>query len=109
MAGASDHPDAFEIHRRLPENARCGIATVYRTLKTLPGAGIVTRHEFDESGARYEIASDIPHPHLIDVGDGKVVELEDDNLAQLLEREARRLGYRLVNYRLKLFAVVRPA
>lgn len=45
-----------------------------------------------------------PHPHLIDVATGEIVEVEDDDsLARLIEEEARRMGFRLVEFRLKLF------
>ncbi|CAN5694898.1 hypothetical protein BH11PSE3_BH11PSE3_51520 [soil metagenome] len=44
------------------------------------------------------------HPHLIDIATGTIVEIDDGTLAQRLEREAQRLGYRMGEYRLKLFA-----
>lgn len=104
LLASNDHPSAFEVHARVPSRRRMGIATVYRTLNALTDAGIVTRHAFSEGKARYEIARSVPHPHLIDVATGAIVELDNRGLAPLVEKVARRLGYRLVDFRLKLFA-----
>jgi Fur family ferric uptake transcriptional regulator len=100
---ATDHPCAHEIHRRTEKERRIGVATVYRALNSLTAAGLVTRHVFSDGKARYERVGRAPHPHLIDVDSGDIVEVDDDGLAQLVEAEARRLGFRLVDYRLKLF------
>lgn len=107
---ANDHPCTHEIHRRAiaVDGGRIGIATVYRALNSLTAAGLLTRHVFrdGQSGsmkACYERATKAPHPHLIDVATGEIVEVDDENLAGLLEAEARRMGFRLIEYRLKLF------
>lgn len=103
LEAATDHPCTHEIHRRaLGHDHRIGVATVYRTLNRLVAAGIVTRHVFRDGKARYERCGKAPHPHLIDLATGEIVEVDDQGLAELVEREARRLGYRLIDYRLKL-------
>ena len=104
LESATDHPCTFEIHRRASVGHRIGVATVYRALNSLSSAGLVTRHIFRDGKARYERTGGAPHPHLIDVATGDIVELEDDgDLARLIEQEARRMGFRLVEFRLKLF------
>ncbi len=105
MLTATDHPCAFEIHRRISRDRPVGIATVYRALNALTAAGILVRHVFSDDRARYEIADRASHPHLIDVETGKIVEVDDGGLMRLIKEEARRLGYSLVDYRLKIFAV----
>jgi len=37
------------------------------------------------------------------VATGEIVEVDDEGLARLVEEEARRMGFRLIDYRLKLF------
>lgn len=101
---ATDHPCTFEIHRRASVGRRIGVATVYRALNSLATAGVVTRHVFRDGKARYERAGKAAHPHLIDVVTGDVVEVDDDGeLARMIEDEARRMGFRLVEFRLRLF------
>ena len=103
LEAATDHPCTHEIHRRvLGRDHRIGVATVYRTLNRLVAAGIVVRHVFRDGKARYERCGRAPHPHLIDLETGEIVEVDEQGLADLVEQEARRLGYRLVDYRLKL-------
>ena len=59
---------------------------------------------FADGKAHYERAGRPSHPHLIDVATGRIVEIDDASLESLLEEEARRLGYHLVDYSLTLFA-----
>lgn len=110
LESATDHPCTFEIHRRASASHRIGVATVYRALNSLASAGLVTRHIFRDGKARYERTGGAPHPHLIDVENGEIVELEDNgDLARLIEEEARRIGFCLVEFKLKLFGERRPA
>ena len=103
LEAADDHPCMREIHRRAADGHRIGIATVYRTLNTLVEAGMVKRQVFADGKAHYERAGRLPHPHLIDMTTGTIVEIDDAGLEALLEQEARKLGYHLVDYSLKLF------
>lgn len=101
---SNDHPCVREIHRRAAAGHRIGIATVYRTLNTLVEAGMVKRQAFPDGKAHYERAGRTAHPHLIDLASGTIVEIDDVGLEALLEQEARKLGYHLIDYSLKLFA-----
>ena len=104
LDASDDHPCVREIHRRAANGHRIGIATVYRTLNTLVEVGVVRRQLFPDGKAHYERAGRPSHPHLIDVATGTIVEIDDGSLESLLEQEARRLGYHLVDFSLKLFA-----
>ena len=104
LDAAADHPCAHEIHRRVVgQDRKIGVATVYRVLNKLAAAGIVTRYTFRDGKARYERMGRAPHPHLIDVATGEIIEVDDARLTLLIEEEARRRGYKLLDYRLKLF------
>ncbi len=104
LEAATDHPCTFEIHRRASVGRKIGIATVYRALNSLTAAGLLTRHVFRDGKARYERAGGAPHPHLIDVVTGEIVEVTNDGgLARLFEKEAARRGFWLRSYRLRLF------
>jgi Fur family ferric uptake transcriptional regulator len=100
-------PCVREIHRRAAADHRIGIATVYRTLNSLVERGIVKRQVFPDGRAHYERAGRPSHPHMIDVTTGMIVEIDEADLEALLAEQAKRLGYRLVDFSLKLFA--RPA
>jgi len=103
---ATDHPDVEELYRRAAaEDPHISIATVYRTVKLFEDAGIAARHEFRDGRARYEQVPDEHHDHLIDLHTGNVVEFRDEKIEALQAEIARRLGYRLVDHRMELYAV----
>lgn len=109
LSVAEDHPDVEEVHRRANAvDPRISLATVYRTVRLFEEAGILNRHDFRDGRARYEEASEKHHDHLIDVKSGKVIEFRNAEIEALQERIARKLGYRLVDHRLELYAVPLP-
>ena len=106
LSESEDHPDVEQLHRRAARiDAKISIATVYRTVRLFEEAGILDRHDFGDGRARYEAAPEAHHDHLIDVETGKVVEFVDPELEALQKVIAERLGYRLVDHRMELYAV----
>jgi Fur family ferric uptake transcriptional regulator len=106
LARSADHPDVEELYRRCAAvDDRISISTVYRTVKLFEDAGIIERHDFREGRARYEQIPDSHHDHLINLRTGDVVEFQSDEIERLQAEIARRLGYRLVDHRLELYAV----
>ncbi|HPF22046.1 MAG: Fur family transcriptional regulator [Hyphomonas sp.] len=106
LSTATDHPDAEELHRRAnAEDASISLATVYRTVKLFEDAGIIQAHDFRDGRARYEEVPDEHHDHLINVKTGEVVEFHSDEIEELQEIIARKLGFRLVDHRLELYGV----
>ena len=100
---SEDHPGVDELYRRTLEiDESVSIATVYRTVKLLEDANFIEKHEFGDGRARYE-ESGKHHEHLIDVETGEVIEFIDDELEQLKEKIAFKMGYELVDHRLELF------
>lgn len=103
---ATDHPDVEEVYRRaVAIDDKISISTVYRTVKLFEDAGIIARHDFRDGRARYETIPDEHHDHLIDLRSGKVIEFRNEEIEALQEFIARRLGYKLVDHRLELYAV----
>ncbi|HWB49294.1 MAG TPA: Fur family transcriptional regulator [Stellaceae bacterium] len=104
---AQDHPCVDEVYRRVTESdPRISISTVYRTLKILAQAGVLSRVEFGDGRAHYEEARDDRHEHLIDIDTGKVLEFRNGAIETVLREAAGQLGYRLLQYRLELFAAL---
>ena len=104
LSSATDHPDAEELHRRAnAQDASISLATVYRTVKLFEDAGIIQAHDFRDGRARYEEVPDEHHDHLINVRTGEVVEFHSEEIEELQELIAQRLGFRLVDHRLELY------
>jgi Fur family ferric uptake transcriptional regulator len=106
LSDSSDHPDVEQLYRRVTAiDPRISIATVYRTVRLFEEAAILEKHDFGDGRARYEEAPEEHHDHLIDVQSGKVIEFADPQIEELQRLIARRLGYKLVDHRLELYAV----
>jgi Fur family ferric uptake transcriptional regulator len=106
LAASADHPDVEELYRRCAQvDDRISISTVYRTVKLFEDAGIIERHDFREGRARYEQIPESHHDHIINMRTGEVIEFQSEEIERLQAEVARRLGYRLVDHRLELYAV----
>jgi Fur family ferric uptake transcriptional regulator len=106
LSASADHPDVEELYRRCAKvDDRISIATVYRTVKLFEDSGIIERHDFREGRARYEQIPDTHHDHLINLRTGEVIEFSSEEIEKLQAEVARRLGYRLVDHRLELYAL----
>ncbi|MDC7788431.1 Fur family transcriptional regulator [Rhodoplanes sp. TEM] len=106
LARSDDHPDVEELYRRCAlVDPHISISTVYRTVKLFEDAGIIERHDFREGRARYEQIRESHHDHLVNLRTGEVIEFQSEEIEQLQREVARRLGYRLIDHRLELYAV----
>ena len=104
MSQSEDHPDLDELHRRVSKiDSKVSIATVYRTVKLFEEAGILSKHDFKGTKARYEQATMEHHDHLIDINTGEIIEFVNDDIEKLQKKVAEKLGYKLVDHRLELY------
>ena len=104
MSQSNDHPDVDELHKRVNKlDSKISIATVYRTVKLFEETGIVTKHDFKSTKARYEEATSEHHDHLIDINTGEITEFVDEDIERLQEKVAAKLGYKLIDHRLELY------
>ena len=104
MSESTDHPDVDELHKRVNKiDSKISIATVYRTVKLFEEAGVVAKHDFKGTKARYEEATQEHHDHLIDVNTGEITEFVNEDIEKLQEQVAAKLGYKLVDHRLELY------
>jgi Fur family ferric uptake transcriptional regulator len=106
LSEAHDHPDVEQVYRRAVEiDPHISIATVYRTVRLFEESEILEKHDFGDGRSRYEEVPETHHDHLIDVQSGRVIEFQDEEIEKLQRRVAEKLGYKLVDHRLELYAV----
>ena len=104
MSESDDHPDVDGLHKRVNKlDAKISIATVYRTVKLFEESGIVAKHGFKGSKARYEQAPEVHHDHLIDINTGEITEFVNEDIEKLQKQVAEKLGYKLEDHRLELY------
>jgi Fur family ferric uptake transcriptional regulator len=106
LSASGDHPDVEELYRRCAHiDNNISISTVYRTVKLFEDAGIIERHDFREGRARYEQMRESHHDHLINLRTGEVLEFQSEEIERLQAEVAKKLGYKLIDHRLELYAV----
>ncbi len=106
LGSTTDHPDVEELHRRAQQiDPGISLATVYRTVRLFEQLGIVERHAFSAGRARYEQPGEEHHDHFVNVRTGEVIEFQSEEIERLQAEVARKLGYKLVDHRLELYAV----
>jgi len=104
LAQAEDHPDAAELHRRArSHDDSLSLATVYRTLSVLEREGVVLRLALENGGARYEVADQPHHDHIVDIDSGQIIEFRSDKIEQLQREIAAEMGFDIVHHRLELY------
>ena len=106
MSDSQDHPDVDELYKRASKiDSKISIATVYRTVKLFEEAGIIAKHDFKGSKARYEELNEGHHDHLIDIKTGEIIEFVDEEIEKLQQKVADKYGYKLVDHKLELYGI----
>jgi len=85
-------------------NSRVGYATVYRTVRLLRECGLAAERHFHDGEARFEnTAQEHHHDHLICEKCGKIVEFTNDEIEDLQERVAKKLGFVISRHKMELY------
>ena len=104
VSKANDHPDANLVYKRSAKiDSQISMATVYRTMKLFEDASIVVVRDFGDGRSRYEIYSNEHHDHLIDTDSGELIEFVNDDIEELQNKVAKKLGYKLTGHKLELY------
>ena len=96
-----------DIFAALPAGG-CDLATVYRSMRMLESAGLVSRIDFGDGVARYELVREGAHSHhhhLICTRCSEAVEIDECFIRELEEGVARRHNFRGVTHRLDFFGI----
>ena len=97
MSESEDHPDVDELHKRVSKlDSKVSIATVYRTVKLFEEAGILAKHDFKGTKARYEETTMEHHDHLIDINTGEIIEFVNDDIEKLQKKLRKNLVINLL-------------
>ena len=80
-----------------------GLATIYRVLNQFETAGLVSKNQFENTQAVYELDTGEHHDHMVDVDSGKVIEFYDAELEELQEKIVKSKGYELIDHKMVLY------
>ena len=100
------HVSAEDVYKLLLHNGEeVGLATVYRVLTQFEQAGLVVRHNFEGGHSVFELSSDKHHDHIVCIRCGRVEEFADDEIEQLQEKVADKLGFELTDHNLTMYGL----
>ena len=98
------HMSAEEIYKKLLDSSEdIGLATVYRVLTQFEGAGLVSRHHFEDGMAVFEINHGTHHDHIVCMDCGTVEEFVDPEIETRQNVIAKRLGYLIEEHSMVLY------
>lgn len=105
-----ERDSVFEVEELLLEMRRRGHrvskATIYRTVKLLQEAGIITQALFDSKLTHYQlIYGKAPRDFMVCMKSGRSIEFSDDELVALRNRICERHGWRPVGHRFQIYAI----
>ena len=84
-------------------NHDVGLATIYRVLNQFHAAGLVCKHQFEDTQAVYELDTGEHHDHMVDINSGRVMEFYDAEIEKLQEKIAHDHGYELIDHKMVLY------
>jgi Fur family peroxide stress response transcriptional regulator len=106
LVESQDHPTVEQIYEQVRETfPMTSLATVYKTVALLKEMGEVREIGFGEGGNRYDGFDPSPHPHLVCVECGRIVDLDLPTLGDLPQTVGRETGYRIIEHRVDFFGV----
>ena len=105
-----EYDDVFEAEELLLRMKESGHATskatVYRTLKLLQDAGIITQALFDSKQSHYQlIYGHEPRDFMVCMKTGRRVQFTSNELKQLRDRICTDLGWKPVGHRFQIYAL----
>lgn len=103
LKNTKEHPSVDMLYNRLqPVYPTMSLATVYKSLEVFKELGLVQELNVGEDKFRYD-ANVSQHPHITCAGCGKVEDVEDEMLFDLMELVSNKTGYKLVSQQLYFF------
>jgi Fur family peroxide stress response transcriptional regulator len=106
LASSEDHPSVEQIHDRVKQGLpTTSLATVYDIVELLEEMGEVLPLSFTGGANHYDGRRPYPHPHLVCLECGAIVDLDVPGVEHLPEDIESRTGYRILHHRLDFFGI----
>ena len=105
-----ERDDVFEAEELLLEmrqrGHRVSKATIYRTIKLLQEAGIITQALFDSKQAHYQlIYGKAPRDYMVCMKTGEHIEFADPDLVELRNKICKKHGWDPIGHRFQIYAI----
>mgnify|MGYP001998058198 CR=1 FL=1 len=105
-----DHGGPFEAEElllaMLQRGHRVSKATIYRTLRLLQEAGIITQALFDSKQSHFQlIYGKQPQDAMVCLRTGRAIDFQSPELVEVRDRICAELGWKAVGHRFQIFAM----
>ena len=98
------HLSAEDVYKLLITSGEdVGLATVYRVLTQFESAGLVSRHNFEDGHAVFELSSEHHHDHMVCLDSNEIIEFVNKDIEELQHKIAEEHGYELIDHNLVLY------
>lgn len=106
LAKSTGHPSAETIHEKLTTDfPTMSLATVYRNVSVIKSLGEVLELGFPDGSNRYDGKKPYPHPHIICIKCGKIVDPDLDSLDDMKNEVSKETCFKILNHRLDFFGI----
>ncbi|MBF0379224.1 MAG: transcriptional repressor [Desulfamplus sp.] len=106
MAGSEGHPSVEKVYEQLQnEFPTMSLATVYRTVLLIKSLGEALELGFPDGSNRYDANKPYPHPHVICVKCGKIIDPDISSLQDMQQEIADETGFKILTHRLDFFGI----
>ena len=110
LAASEGHPSVEQIYEQIQDDfPTTGMATIYKTIALLKEMDEVLELGFADGSSRYDGARPAPHPHLICVRCGEILDLDvpalDELVAQVAAQLTETVEYDVHSHRLDLYGL----
>lgn len=100
------HLSAEDLYNLLKVSGEeVGLATVYRVLTQFEAAGIVTKHNFEENCAVFELSMQDHHDHLVCIKCDAIIEFFDDIIETRQREIAKGYDFEITDHSLSIYGV----
>jgi len=105
-AHADQHYTAEDLYKLLlQQGEEIGVATIYRVLTQCEQAGLVTRLQFDDGPAMFELSRGDHHDHCVCTRCGQVEEFHDNIIEARQQEIAAKAGYDIAGHSMILYGI----
>lgn len=106
LAESKGHPSVDNIYDQIKKDfPTMSLATVYRNIFLIKSFGEVLELGFPDGSNRYDGNKPYPHPHVICIQCGKIMDPHLDSLDDMKKEVAAETNFTILNHRLDFFGI----
>jgi len=104
LSESDGHPSVDKIYHQLKTDfPTMSLTTVYRNVMLIQSLGEVLELGFPDGSNRYDGNRPYPHPHVICMTCGKIIDPDLPGLENMAEKVAKETGFDIISHRMDFF------